>query len=273
MIKEVKFHVSLNILSLTSKEKLERFCRGLDLFERWLKIFIFDDNTIDFQEFALSEDGIFLTVIHKNNYCEKFREVYREIMNSKSATSAVYDDDGLHFYVTGANHFSQGVIFLDFEDKCKIGSELLESNNHTVPPSKNSLSLQLFRMIHELIKKLCKAYSIKCDKKGLKPHCTLMKLSKMKRKETKKFLKHNRKNEIVKVKSIKVEQSKRGKNAYKVYDMKIMELTLNDKNVENKILSLKHNDHQLVTHIDLCQMQAVQDDGYYKIVQSFCVIP
>lgn len=246
MIRTEKYHISLNILALNDEERLTRFSHGLHLFQEWLKIFVFKDETVDSQNFALAEDGIFLSIIEANDYFEKFRDIYDKILYSKD----VYDENGLHFYVTGVNHFSQAVIFLDFED---------DSN-------KNSLLLALLKMIHEMIQKLCKAYKIKCDKKGLNAHCTLMKISKMKKNESKILLNYNKDNDIR-------NSSKRGKNGYKVYDINGMEIFMNKDNIENKINNLGDCNHQLVTHIDLCQMTAVQDDGYYKIVQNFRIIP
>lgn len=265
LIKQEKFHVSLNVMCLGDEDKLSKFCNGLQLFQQWLKIFIFEDKTVDEQLFDDQQDGIFLDVIKRNDYMQKFKDIYSKINNSTSCM----DDNGLCLFVKGANHFNQQVIFLDFEHECKIKSESnSNSNNLSISQSNNTLVLQLFRMIYELIGKLCKQYKINWKNLGLAPHCTLMKLSKMKRGEMQKLKNYNKINDISKTNSNKGRNGNKGRNANQVYGMDVMSVTMNNDNLKNKIMSLGKNNYQTVTQFDLCKMGGSSKDGYYNIVQS-----
>eukprot|EP01084_Bolivina_argentea_P111157 198417_1 len=213
----------------------------------------------------------FMEVVAHNDYLTKFKNIYNKILSSKQTTY----QKGLPLYCEGANHFSQSVIFLDFKNKFNNISESQNMQNIETETQRNVLILQLLAMIHQFIRKLCIKYKIKCDKKQFIAHCTLLKLSKMKKREMKPLLKYNQTNDIYKIKlndKNKNVKTKRGRNTYRVYDMNILSQKLSAENLEKKLHLLQKKTYQMISQIDLCAMQGISDDGYYKTIDSFSII-
>eukprot|EP01084_Bolivina_argentea_P170592 295604_1 len=254
LIKPAKFHISLNILSLPTEKELNTFCNALHLFEQWLKIFIFENTTINKHLFfhQIQNNKIFAKVIENNNYLNIFKDIYKEITSSKCDNTNAFS-----IYVKGANHFNQNVIFLDFENECQIDSatdSMFESNTLN-----NELVLKFLQTIYQFIGKLCMEYEIKSSSKRWVPHCTIMKISKMKRNQTQKLLHYNEKNLNC------------NKKVKKNYDMEMLSSVLKKSNVECKIKSLDDDNCQIVNGIDLCAMQGMSNDGYYKSISTLSV--
>ena len=262
LIKHAKFHVSLNILSLSNQHLITRFCNGLSIFSKWLRLNIFDED-IDINisnksssVIAHHDKDIFLNMITKYDYTKRFKNIYKEIIGNKSIC-----DDGLPFYVEGVNHFRQSVIFLDFEKKCQIPLKSKDIKQTANKSTKNTLTLKLLKLIYELIRNLCDAYKIKCDKKKLIPHCTLMKLSKIKHHEMNQLKNYNKRNGN----DSNYEKDK--------YDTNTLSVALNIDNFRTTLQSIKGKKYENITDIDLCAMQGISSDGYYKIVHSISIVP
>ena len=258
LINEAKYHVSLNILSAPNEQSLNAFCNVLNAFSKWLKIDIFDEDIDINTNNKVQDEEIFLRVIRKRHYTEKFKDLYDKITSNK----LINDNGKLPFYIEGANHFRQQVVFLDFEHKCdKMQSKQDQKNEHK--STRNELVLALLNLIYKLVADLCDECDIKCDKKKFVPHCTLMKVSKMKHYELQKLKEHNRNNN----------SDKLSRNEEKRYHLEILSEVLNGVKFETNLKSMKGKDYENIMNIDLCSMRGVSKDGYYKTVLSFSIVP
>jgi len=205
-------------------------------------------------------------------------------------------------YFEGVNHFKQRVIFLDFENQCIVPSDL-NKNEETeqtvkwVKKQKNALDikednernecmLKLIRMIFEMIVRLSDIYNLSVNDTPFIPHCTIMKLSFLKRNEMKKLIKYNKENKIKLMESCnemdtKNKKKRRRRNDYKVYDAKILSTTMNRECIDEKIQALKkecNDDIDLsenISQIDFCAMHGANqtEDGYYKVLHSLSIVP
>ena len=143
--------------------------------------------------------------------------------------------------------------------------------------------LKWIATIYDLISCLCKAYKLNVESSPFIPHCTIMKLSKLKGYERKKLLKYNKSNNITLQSSYnhlggKKNDNRRREN--KVYDFNILSAELNDDIFKHRLKAVTlfedSTDGALfenVTKIDFCAMLGshLTEDGYYKIIHSLFI--
>lgn len=342
LIKEIKFHISINVISLPTDDD-DKFIKILEFIQHWLHVYIFekeqsviDDNVIFmqlmkrhnyFEKMKKIYDELQSNQSDENeeNQESEIKHLLHQIVDhqmnvyyvdnlendidiSLKITNCILafipNETKYSLYFEGVNHFNQRVIFLDFENKCIVPSDL-NKNEETeqtvkwVKKQKNALDikegnernewmLKLIRMIFEMIVRLSDIYNLSVNDTPFIPHCTIMKISFLKRNEMKKLIKHNKENKIKLMEKCndmdnknKKKKKRRRRNDYKVYDAEILSTTMNRERIDEKIHALKkeYNDDidlsESISQIDFCAMHGANEteDGYYKVLHSLSIIP
>eukprot|EP01084_Bolivina_argentea_P140459 246908_1 len=274
LVQPIKFHISMNVMALPTQKDVEKFVKIFKLVRKWLKTFVFDKS--DAQKVLIGDDGMFQEAMEKYGFLKKFKVIYQGI--EKGNINGI---KGYPLYLEGINHFNQNVVFLDFKNKCVMGMDNIKLKMKR--RNRNDLVLKLVETFYELIVCLCKVYDIGVDDSVFIPHCTFMKLSKLRGIEMKKFMKYNKINEIKLLKSDSNlgDNKKNKKRRYnKVYDWHVLIKSLNNQNVDKKIKLMREDNDSLevyedVMKIDFCAMMGshLTDDGYYNVIQSLSIVP
>ena len=170
------------------------------------------------------------------------------------------------------------------------GSKLDQRSAAPEKRERNSMVLELIEVFVDMIGTLCACYGIYCDtghsntnqnkKKKFVPHCTIMKSSKLRRKEAKKFSKYNKENKIRLQKEYnQLGDNEKRMNRNKVFDLNILSDALNAKHIEATMDAVTEDNgvdlYQDIAQIDLCAMHGSEktEDGFYRILHSLSIVP
>ena len=206
IIRPETFHISLNVLSLNNKEQIDTFLAILDNVQFWLNNIHHKTSTstcenkmdVEIEHSDESQNKIFKKVLIKKDFDKRLSNIYQMIHKLDIHKKLTINCFGL-------NDFKKNIIFMDFKHKCK---RLVDTDNESVQLLDHLIhkfddddeamksfepNMKLLELIFELITHLCNENKIACARQDFKPHCTLLKTSKMRMKELKKLNKKKKK--------------------------------------------------------------------------------